>query len=366
MTDTRSPRKPQVFDVHDPRLVEPAAVDPPTRGRDRARADAAESRRGAARPAHPDRPRPTIADLKRGIGWGALMMAAAAALASLAAGVWFTRFVSVALAREDWVGWTATALAAVIVLSLLAILARELLGLARLRRLEALRKSADDAVRRPDPKREREVVQGLAALYAGRADCRWALARLDEHARDVRDAGELLALADRELVAPLDQEARRTILKSARRVAVVSAMSPMMLVTMSFVLVENVRMLRALAGLYGGRPGTTGSLRLARMVLAHLVASGGVALTDDLFGQFISQDVLRRLSQRLGEGAFNGALTARIGVAAIDLVRPVPYLEAGRVRVRDLVAELFRKERRAEEPEATTGQQGSSRGGSDA
>ena len=53
-------------------------------------------------------------------------------------------------------------------------------------------------------------------------------------------------------------------------------------------------------------------------------------MTDDLLGQFLGQDILRRLSRRLGEGAFNGALTARIGIAAIEVIRPLPFLAAKR------------------------------------
>jgi hypothetical protein len=92
-----------------------------------------------------------------------------------------------------------------------------------------------------------------------------------------------------------------------------------MWVAMGFVLVENVRMFRSIAGLYGGRPGVLGALRLGRLVVGHLIATGGIAMTDDLLGQFVGQDVLRRLSRRLGEGAFNGALTARLGVVAVEL-----------------------------------------------
>ena len=66
------------------------------------------------------------------------------------------------------------------------------------------------------------------------------------------------------------------------------------------------------------------------MVFTHIVATGGVAMTDDLLGQFLGQDLLRRLSRRLGEGAFNGALTARIGMAAIDVIRPLPFLGGSR------------------------------------
>ena len=70
--------------------------------------------------------------------------------------------------------------------------------------------------------------------------------------------GELLALADREIVAPLDREARRLITRSAKRVATVTAMSPMVLIAVGYVLIENLRLLRSLAALYGGRPGFLG------------------------------------------------------------------------------------------------------------
>jgi putative membrane protein len=81
------------------------------------------------------------------------------------------------------------------------------------------------------------------------------------------------------------------------------------------------------------------------MVFTHIVATGGVALTDDLLGQFLGQDLVRRLSRRLGESVFNAALTARVGAAAIEVIRPLPYLEAPRVRARDFIAEIARSSR---------------------
>jgi putative membrane protein len=200
-----------------------------------------------------------------------------------------------------------------------------------------------EALRAGDRKLERSSVRSLRALYRGRRDLKWSLARLREHEKDVRDPGDLLKLADRELLAPLDLAARRVILKSAKRVSVVSAISPIFWIAMVFVAVENLRMLKTLAALYGGRPGGLGALRLARMVTTHIVATGGLAMTDDLLGQFLGQDLLRRLSRRLGEGAFNGALTARIGTAAIEVTRPLPFLDATPVRVRDLLPEIFRR-----------------------
>jgi putative membrane protein len=125
----------------------------------------------------------------------------------------------------------------------------------------------------------------------------------------------------------------------------VTALSPILWIAVSYVLIENVRMFRALAGIYGGRPGVLGAMRLGRLVIAHVVATGGIAMTDDLLGQFIGQDLLRRLSRRLGEGAFNGSLTARLGVVAVEVTRPLPYLDAEPLRVREIFGELMRSMR---------------------
>ena len=177
-----------------------------------------------------------------------------------------------------------------------------------------------------------------------REELDWGRRRMAEHARDVLDAREMLRLADRELVTPLDRDARRTVVHSAKRVATVTAMSPWALLTTGFVLVENLAMLRRIATIYGGRPGFAGSVRLARLVVTHIILTGGIALTDDLVHQFLGQDIVRRLSQRLGEGAFNGTLTARVGTAALAVCRPLPFLETPEPRLRDVVKEVFRKD----------------------
>jgi putative membrane protein len=265
------------------------------------------------------------------------------ALASIAFSIWFSRFVSVAVAREDWIGWISFGLAIIIIVALLMLVLRELIGFVRLRRLGKIRTTAEKALRERDVSEERDAIQAIRRLLAGRSELRWYLARLDEHARDVRDPGDLMRLADRDLMLVLDGEARRLVGKAAKRVMVVTAISPAAFVSVGYVLIENLRLLRNLAGLYGGRPGFAGTTRLARMVVTHIVATGSIALTDDLIGQFLGQDLLRRLSRRLGEGVFNGALTARIGAAAVEVTRPLPFIEAPPVRVRDFLGELMRR-----------------------
>lgn len=52
------------------------------------------------------------------------------------------------------------------------------------------------------------------------------------------------------------------------------------MVDLLYVLYEAVRLIRAMAELYGGRPGTLGMFRLLRDVLAHLAVTGSIAVGD--------------------------------------------------------------------------------------
>lgn len=327
MTTPGDSRSPRVFDVSSTTSSEEPADKPLDVGQERTAAPTV----------------PMAAKPRSKAGWLSVLVSALGGLFVLAAGAWFARFVSVLFARDDWLGWTAIVLASIAGLAALMLLLREVVGLVRLGRLADLKKDVDGALRNRDKEAEQRAISQLKKLYAGRPELRWALSRIAEYERDIREPGELLALADRELFVALDTSARQLITATGKRIGTVTALSPLMLVAVVYVAIENLRMLRGLATLYGGRPGGIGALKLARMVFTHIVATGGVAMTDDLLGQFLGQDLLRRLSRRLGEGAFNAALTARIGTAAIEVIRPLPYIEATPVRVRDLVAVLFRR-----------------------
>jgi putative membrane protein len=337
MTDNQT-RRPRAFAPDDPalRVSTELPLDPPVTETGPL---AARRRRQASRTTV----RPTAGDLSRGIRWGSMLISGIFGLIALSTVLWFTRYVQVALERQDWVGWLAFGLLSIVGFSTLVLILRELYGLIRLKRLTALRQDVTHAIDTNDAQSERRAVRHLKSILAGRADLQWQLARFSEHERAVLDPGELLSLADRELIMPLDQQVRRTVLAAAKRIGMVTAISPMPWIAMLYVLIENLRMLRAIAGLYGGRPGPLGALRLGRLVIGHILATGGVALTDDLVGQFLGQDLLRRLSRRLGEGAFNGALTARVGAAAVDVCRPLPFISAPPVRARDMLAEAFRR-----------------------
>jgi putative membrane protein len=158
-----------------------------------------------------------------------------------------------------------------------------------------------------------------------------------ERQADQFDASGLLGLAEAELLAPLDAAARSEIEAAARQVATVTAVVPIALADVVAALTANLRMIRRIAEIYGGRAGTLGSWRLTRAVLTHLVATGAVAIGDDMIGSLAGGGMLSKLSRRFGEGVVNGALTARVGLAAMEVCRPLPFIRLARPSVTGVV-----------------------------
>ena len=235
-------------------------------------------------------------------------------------------FVTDLLAANPILGGIAATLLILAILAALLLGLREVSAYSRLVRLDTLRMQAETARRDADLPAARGTVAAIVALYANRPETAWGRAKLAEREAEVMDADALLNLAEVELLAPLDQTARREIETAARRVATVTALVPMALADVAMALFANLRMIRRIAEIYGGRSGALGSWRLLRRVFGHLIATGAVALTDDLLSSVAGGGVLSKLSRRFGEGVVNGALTARVGLAAMELSRPLPFV----------------------------------------
>jgi putative membrane protein len=254
-------------------------------------------------------------------------------LASVAA--W--RFVTGLLATNPILGWMAAALFAAFLLALGLVSLRELAAYARLARLDGVHRAAVAALADNDAAAARKVAERLVALYADRPETEWGRSQIAERAAEAFDADTILQMAETELLAPLDQAARREIEAAARQVATVTALVPLALADVAAALTANMRMIRRIAEIYGGRAGAFGGWRLMRTVLTHLVATGALAVGDDLIETVAGGGLLSKLSRRFGEGVVNGALTARVGVAAMEVCRPLPFARLPKPRVTNLV-----------------------------
>ena len=263
---------------------------------------------------------------------------ATTALAGFLASVAAWRFVAGLLAANPVLGWVAVALFAAFLLALAAVTLRELAAYGRLARLDGVHKAALAALASGDARAARQVTDRLITLYGDRPETEWGRVRLAERRDETFDVDTLLHLAEAELLAPLDQLARREIEAAARQVATVTALVPLALADVAAALTANMRMIRRIAEIYGGRAGAFGGWRLTRTVLTHLVATGAVAVGDDMIETVAGGGLLSKLSRRFGEGVINGALTARVGIAAMEVCRPLPFARLPRPKVSNLVS----------------------------
>lgn len=277
----------------------------------------------------------------RGLKWGSILISALFGLLCLWAGLSATKLIEELFARSAWLGWFGLGLAGLAGLAALAIIVREIWGLARLDRIEHVQADAARALNHDDDHAAKRVIIALKSLYRARHDAAWGLSVLAEHEGDIIDAKDRVRLADRDLVSAFDGEAHRLIARRSRRVTMLTAVTPAAALDILFVAAQNLRLLREIATLYGGRPSTLATLRLARMVIGHLAVTGGLALSDSVIQHVVGKGLVGRLSARFGEGAVNGILTARIGLAAIDVCRPIPQEAEAKEKLTGLVRELL-------------------------
>jgi putative membrane protein len=339
MSERSGPRRPATFKLDDPHVV---VVDPDDEAGRLARggiritpeADAASLPVPIEEPPVPAR---------KGFRWGTLFWSSLGGLVVLGTGLGIVRLIEDLFARSEGLGFLGLALTALLMLASVVIAAREIAGLARLASIEDMHRRALDAIASDDRAQADAVVRDLVKLAHDNPRLARARAALRSHGSDIIDGADMVRLAERELMTPLDQEARRLVSAAAQRVSIVTAVSPRAVVDVLFVFAAVLRLVRQLARLYGARPGTLGMIRLMRHVIAHLAITGGMAASDTLIQQVVGHGVVAKLSQRLGEGVLNGLLTARLGLAAIDVTRPLPFTALPRPALGDLARDLLRK-----------------------
>ncbi|MTV16081.1 MULTISPECIES: TIGR01620 family protein [Bradyrhizobium] len=338
MNEKTPPRRPATFKLDDPGVV---VMDPDDGGRlTRGTIQIVPEAEPAQLPVRVDTP---LVPARRGFRWGTLFWSAVAGLVVLGTGLGVLNLVEDLFARNEGLGVLGLGLAVIAAVALAVVTTRELVGLARLATIEKLHLRAAEVLISDDRAASRVIVADLLKLAHQTPQLARARSTLQSHSDDIIDGADMIRLAERELMTPLDEEARRLVSTGAQRVSVVTAVSPRALFDVLFVFVASLRMIRQLARLYGGRPGALGMIRLLRHVIAHLAITGGMAASDSLIQQMLGHGIAAKLSQRLGEGMLNGLLTARLGLAAIDVTRPLPFNALPRPALTDLAKDLIRK-----------------------
>jgi putative membrane protein len=342
MTERGRHRRPATFRLDDPDVVVVDADDAgrPVRG----------TIQITPEPDPAQLPVPVAAQLpeRRGFRWGAVFWSGIAGLVLLGLGLGVTHLIEDLFARSESLGILGIAFAAAAALGLAVVTLRELTALVRLAAIEKLHGRAASVLLSDDRAESRAILHDLLKLAHRNPRLARARTALAGHADDIIDGADMIRLAERELMTSLDAEARRLVSKAAQRVSIVTAISPRAAIDIVFVFVAALRLIRQLAYLYGGRPGALGMIHLLRHVIAHLAITGGMAASDSLVQQMLGHGIAAKLSERLGEGMLNGLLTARLGLAAIDVTRPLPFTALPRPALTDLAKDLLSKRADAE------------------
>ncbi|ABD89795.1 YcjF family protein [Rhodopseudomonas palustris] len=348
MTERFQSRRPATFKLGDPSVVVTDPVEDASRPQPpRGRVQITPENDQVAAETVPAEAAPVLA-VRKGFRWATLFWSAVSGLVSLAAWLAVTRLIEDLFAHNKTLGSIALVLAVIAGVALAVIVLREVTSLLRMGAIEKLHRRALVVLETDNRAEGRAIVKELLTLENQNPQLARARTTLNTHLNDIIDGADLIRLAERELLEPLDQQARNLVSTAAQRVSLVTAISPKALIDILFVFIAALRLVRQLARLYGGRPGTIGMMRLMRQVIAHLAITGGVAIGDSVVQQVLGHGIAAKLSSKLGEGVLNGMLTARLGLAAIDLTRPLPFIAVPRPALGDLVKDLMRKREKDE------------------
>lgn len=241
---------------------------------------------------------------------------------------------------QDWIALGGCAAGALIVGAGVGSVATEWRRLWRLRQRAHERDEARDLMHSHAVGKGRAFCEKLAQ-QAGLDHSHPALQRWYAAIHETQNDREVVSLYAQIVQPVLDAQARREISRSAAESTLMIAVSPLALVDMAFIAWRNLRLINRIATLYGIELGYYSRLRLFRLVLLNIAFAGASELVREVGMDWMSQDLAARLSARAAQGIGAGLLTARLGIKAMELCRPLPLIADDKPRLGDFRRELI-------------------------
>lgn len=242
--------------------------------------------------------------------------------------------------QQEWIALGGCVAGGLVVVAGAGSLITEWRRLYRLRQRAEMRDTARDLLHSHALGQGRAFCENLAQ-QAGIDRGHPALQRWQASLHETQSDREVVALYAQLVQPVLDQQARREISHSAAESALMIAVSPLALVDMAFIAWRNLRLVNRIAQLYGIELGYFSRLRLFRLVLLNIAFAGASELVREVGVDWLSQDLAARLSARAAQGIGAGLLTARLGIKAMELCRPLPWLEDDKPRLGDFRRDLI-------------------------
>lgn len=242
--------------------------------------------------------------------------------------------------QQDWVALGGGVASGLVVFAAIGSLVGEWRRLYRLRQRAEERDEARELLQSHGLGKGREFCQKLAQ-QAGLDLNHPVLQRWQISLHESQSDREVVALYAKLVQPVLDNQARREISRSAAGSALMIAVSPLALVDMAFIAWRNIRLINRIATIYGIELGYFSRIRLFRLVLLNIAFAGASELVREVGMDWVSQDITARLSARAAQGIGAGLLTARLGIKAMELCRPLPWLAGDKPKLGDFRGQLI-------------------------
>jgi putative membrane protein len=273
--------------------------------------------------------------------WRRLLLLGGAGFLAALLGLEAYDFIVGLFERSDLLGGAFSVLLALAAGGALGLGASEVASLRRLTALGELRVTGAHLYGSQVHGQADALLDRVEGVYRGRADVQGAIERFHGRASDALNDGERVQLFAASVLTPLDKRAYQLVKIGARDIAALTALSPLGVLDGVIVLGRTLAMLRAIARVYGVRPGAAATTALLRRTLRNVVAAGVGELVSDAAVETLGASLLSFLSTRAGQGVLNGVLAARLGLSAMQVCRPLPFADKELPSLKQLRKELF-------------------------
>ena len=157
---------------------------------------------------------------------------------------------------------------------------------------------------------------------------------------DYTDTKEAIDHIEHSVVRPLDAEAMRCITKYSLQTGKAIALSPWASLEMLFALWRTVSMVNEISQVYGCRPSLLNRYSLLGQVVKQLALIGSSELLIDYLSETTFTTITSVISSRMTQGVGAGLYTAKIGIMAMDLNRPIEFTDLSRPKLKSFLSLL--------------------------
>ncbi len=186
-----------------------------------------------------------------------------------------------------------------------------------------------------------DFVKALEAFYKDKPQAIYFQQCL-EQMPDYSNDKEVIEHINRVFLKPLDEEAQKRISHFTLQTSAAVAISPWAALDMALSLWRSMKMIDHVAQVYGMRPSLSNRYALLKLVVQQLVFVGSSeVIIEPLLQEMGASSLTAVASTRLSQGLGAGIYSAKIGLAAMAVSRPIAFSNEDRPKIKGLIAPAF-------------------------